>query len=166
MVPATDLFEGSGLEIDNGIVVDEYLETNIPGVYAAGDVARYYDVLYDKYRHIEHWDNAMTQGKHAAQNMMGKPESFVKVPYFFSDEFDLSWEFWGDTEGADEVIHRGDVAGGSFSTWWLKDGKLIAAFVKDRPDDEREIAPQWIRSRQAVPTQRLRNEEISLPAMA
>ncbi|MBI1297761.1 NAD(P)/FAD-dependent oxidoreductase [bacterium] len=161
--PATDLFRETGLEIDDGIVVNEYLETNIDDVYAAGDVTRYWDLLYDKYRHIEHWDNAAEQGKTAAQNMMGKAEAFVKVPYFFSDEFDLSWEFWGDTDGADEIIHRGDVSSGSFSTWWLKDGKLIAAFVMDRPNEERELAPQWIRSKEPIPTQRLRDASVSLP---
>jgi NADPH-dependent 2,4-dienoyl-CoA reductase/sulfur reductase-like enzyme len=132
------------LKLENGIVVNEYLETNLPGIYAAGDVTNYYDVIFGKQRRIEHWDNAFQQGKHAAAIMTGKREPFQKVPYFFSDIFDLSWEFWGDTEGAGQTIHRGNLESGSFSTWWLKDDRIVAAFVMNRPEEEREVAPKWI----------------------
>lgn len=97
-------------------------------------------------RRVEHWDNAYQQGQHAASVMLGKRTAFEHVPYFFSDVFDLSYEFWGDPQGADMVIHRGDVENGCFSVWWLQDAKLKAAFVMNRPDEEREMAPQWIES--------------------
>jgi NADPH-dependent 2,4-dienoyl-CoA reductase/sulfur reductase-like enzyme len=157
VVPSTKLFENTGLKLDKGIKVNEYLETNIPDVWAVGDVANYPDAIFGKRRHIEHWDNAVSQGKHAARNMTGAREPFVYVPYFFSDVFDLSYEFWGDTTEQDEVINRGDMEKGSFSTWWLKDGRLMAAFVLNRPEEERELAPKWIREQRQVDADLLRD---------
>ncbi len=147
VAPNVQLFKGSDLELDNGVVVNRFLETSIADVYAAGDIARYRDALYgDKLRRIEHWDNAMSQGEHAARAMLGMREEFIHVPYFFSDIFDLSYEYWGDAEDAATVVHRGDVDSGSFSTWWLnEEGALVAAFVMDRPDEERKLAPLWIK---------------------
>jgi NADPH-dependent 2,4-dienoyl-CoA reductase/sulfur reductase-like enzyme len=160
--PAVELFEQKGFDIDGGITVNEYLETSIPDLYAAGDVTNYRDLIFDKHRHIEHWDNAVAQGKHAAQVMAGQREPFIHVPYFFSDEFDISWEFWGDTTDADQVVHRGNMDEGSFSTWWLKEDRLVAAFVMDRPDEERDAAQQWIRERKTLSAEDLANEEIAL----
>lgn len=147
VTPAIDLFSGNGLRVDNGIEVNEYLETGVRGVYAAGDVANYRDVLFGKRRRVEHWDNAVEQGKHVARELTGERIPFVHVPYFFSDVFDLSYEFWGDTEGADDVCYRGDTDSGSFSAWWLKREVVVAAFVLGRPDEERDAAPEWIAER-------------------
>src|SRR5207253_1467085 len=81
--------------VADGVVVNEYLETAAPGIYAAGDVANYYDTLFEKRRRVEHWDNAVSQGQHCARTLMGDRAPFVHVPYFFSDVFDLSYELWG-----------------------------------------------------------------------
>jgi len=164
VIPNTELFEGTGLLLDNGVVVNEYLETNIPNVYAAGDIANYYDVLYETQRRIEHWDNAVEQGQHVARILTNRREPFVQVPYFFSDVFDLSWEFWGDPTGATSIIQRGDIDSGSFSIWWLWSGRLIAAFVMNRSEDEREVAPAWIRSQEQVPLELLENPDLALDA--
>lgn len=155
VVPETGVFENTGLKIENGIVVNEYLETGIPGIYAAGDVANYRDVLFGGYRRVEHWDNAVKQGQHAARVMTGSREPFESVPYFFSDDFDLSWEFWGDTAPADRAVVRGDFETNSFSVWWLERGRLVAAFVMNRPDEERELAPEWIRARREIAAEAL-----------
>lgn len=155
VVPATAALESSGLALDNGVVVNEYLETSAPNVYAAGDVANYHDRLFGKRRRVEHWDNAVEQGQHAAQVLLGEREPFVHVPYFFSDVFDLSYEFWGDTAEADQVVYRGDVGSSSFSAWWLKASRLVAAFVLNRPDEERELAPQWIQEARPFSAERL-----------
>jgi hypothetical protein len=110
-----------------------------------GDIARYEDSLYGgKRRRVEHWDNAKTQGQCAAQAMMGKHEEFFHAPYFFSDVFDLSYEFWGDSSNATDIIHRGNVEEGRFSTWWIQDGRIRAAFVMNRPKEERELAALWV----------------------
>ncbi len=157
VVPNDELARDAGIRVDNGVVVNEYLETSADGVLAAGDVANYRDVLFDKQRRIEHWDNAVEQGKHAARTLMGERAAFGHVPYFFSDLFDLSYEFWGDTEGADDVVHRGDVTTESFSAWWLRGGTLVAAFVMNRPGAERDAAPKWIEERREVPRELLRD---------
>jgi NADPH-dependent 2,4-dienoyl-CoA reductase/sulfur reductase-like enzyme len=146
VTPLIDIVEDSGLRINGGIITDEYLATSAENVYAAGDIACYCDVIYNKHRRIEHWDNAVAQGQCAMRTMMGHVKPFVHVPYFFSDVFDLSYEFWGDTGGADTIIHRGDTSTNSFSVWWLKDQTLLAAFVMNRPDEERKNAPEWIQN--------------------
>lgn len=146
--PVTEPLANSGIELMNGVVVNEYLETNQPDVYAAGDVASYYDVLFDKHRRAEHWDNAVSQGQHCARIILGERKPFIHVPYFFSDVFDLSYEFWGDPSSAEEIIERGDLSSSSFSVWWLRQGRLVAAFTMNRPDEEREAAPRLIQSKE------------------
>jgi len=153
--PVTDIFGGSDIDIADGVLVNEYLETNQPGIYAAGDVANYQDLLFGKRRRVEHWDNAVSQGQYCARILTGERAPFRHVPYFFSDVFDLSYEYWGDSSGADEVVHRGDVSTNSFSVWWLRQNRLLAAFTMNRADEEREAAPEWIETRQSVSGKKL-----------
>jgi NADPH-dependent 2,4-dienoyl-CoA reductase/sulfur reductase-like enzyme len=142
VLPVTQLADAAGLEVQNGILVNEFLETGSPAIYAAGDVTNYQDVLFRKRRHVEHWDNAVKQGQYLGRRLSGQPEAFQNIPYFFSDVFDLSYEFWGDTTGAERTEYRGDVHSSSFSAWWLKGTKVVAAFTMNRPDAEREGASQ------------------------
>jgi NADPH-dependent 2,4-dienoyl-CoA reductase/sulfur reductase-like enzyme len=158
----TELFAKSGLAIENGIVVNEYLETNHAGIFAAGDVANYVDKIFDKRRRVEHWDNAVSQGQHWAGIIGGERRPFLHVPYFFSDVFDLSYELWGDSEGATQTIARGDLSSSSFSIWWLKRDRLIAAFVMNRPDEERQVAPEWIKSKRTISVNRLKDQNRSI----
>lgn len=144
VAPVTDIAEAAGLRVDNGILVNEFLETSASDVYAAGDVARYQDVLTGKQRRLEHWDNAVKQGQYLARRLRGETEPFKNIPYFFSDVFDLSYEFWGNTEGAERTEYRGDVNSPSFSAWWFKGERVVAAFVMNRPDAEREAASQLL----------------------
>jgi len=155
VTPVTTLLEHSGLQIDNGMVVNEFLETNVAGIYAAGDVANYPDAIFGKRRRVEHWDNAVSQGQHWAHVVTGDRQPFVHVPYFFSDVFDLSYELWGDSAGATEVVIRGDAHTRSFSAWWLQGSRVIAAFVMNRPDEERQLAPEWIKTRYEIARKRL-----------
>jgi NADPH-dependent 2,4-dienoyl-CoA reductase/sulfur reductase-like enzyme len=161
-VPVTELLEKTGVAMSDGIVVNEYLETNSAGVYAAGDVANYPDALFRKRRRVEHWDNAVSQGQHWARVVLGERKPFVHVPYFFSDIFDLSYELWGDAAGANNIVVRGDSNSSSFSVWWLRDNRVGAAFVMNRPDDERQTAAEWIKSSQLVSTERLSDENRSI----
>lgn len=142
VTPITEIVAGSGLKVENGIVVNEFLETGTADVYAAGDAANYRDVLFGKQRRVEHWDNAVKQGQYLAHRLAGEAKPFENIPYFFSDIFDLSYEFWGDTEGAERTEYRGDVNSPSFSAWWLKGNKVVAAFAMNRADAEREQASQ------------------------
>jgi NADPH-dependent 2,4-dienoyl-CoA reductase/sulfur reductase-like enzyme len=164
--PVTELLTISGIEVTDGVMVNEYLETSAPGIFAAGDVANYKDVLFEKRRRVEHWDNAVSQGQHCARALMGKREPFKHVPYFFSDVFDLSYEFWGDPSGANDVIHRGDLSSNSFSVWWLRQKVVVAAFVMNRPDDERDVAPKWIESKQRASNEKLANASSPILAAA
>jgi NADPH-dependent 2,4-dienoyl-CoA reductase/sulfur reductase-like enzyme len=158
--PATDVFRHSGLDVSDGVVVDEFLETAHPGIYAAGDIANYEDTIFGKRRRVEHWDNAVSQGQHCARALMGDRVAFKHVPYFFSDVFDLSYELWGDPSVADESVERGDLSSGkSFSVWWLAKGRVVAAFVMNRPDEEREVAPKWIEAQRDVNPGRLGKAE-------
>lgn len=160
--PGVEMLADSGLKTDNGVVVNEYLEASEPDIYAAGDVANYWDVLFNKRRRVEHWDNAVSQGQHCARVLMGERAPFRHVPYFFSDVFDLSYEYWGDASEADRVVHRGDTSTNSFSAWWLKKNVIVAAFAMNRPDEERELAPKWIESKQKVSAEKLANPSQSM----
>ena len=154
VTPTTGTFEHD-LRLDNGIVVNEFLETGTAGIYGAGDVANYPDPIFGKRRRVEHWDNAVSQGQHWARVVTGDRQAFVHVPHFFSDVFDLSYELWGDSDGANEVVIRGDAHTSSFSAWWLKDSRVVAAFVMNRPDEERQLAPEWIQGKHQIPADRL-----------
>lgn len=160
-VPVTETLEKTGIAIDDGIVVNEYLEANA-GMYAAGDVANYPDAIFKKRRRVEHWDNAVSQGQHWARVVRGDRQPFVHVPYFFSDVFDLSYELWGDTVGAGEIVVRGESNSPSFSVWWLKERRVVAAFVMNRGDEERQVAPEWIKSRRTVSADRLADKNKSI----
>ena len=121
-------------------------------------MANYADKIFDKRRRVEHWDNAVSQGQHWARVIGGDRQPFLHVPYFFSDVFDLSYELWGDSEGATQIITRGEPSNSGFSTWWLKQNCLIAAFVMNRPGEERQSAPEWIKSKQNVSADRLKDK--------
>lgn len=157
--PETEMLASSGFKIENGVVVNEYLETGHADIWAAGDVANYSDILFQKRRRVEHWDNAVSQGQYCARALMGERTPFKHVPYFFSDVFDLSYEYWGDSSSADQIVHRGDFSKKSFSTWWLREQTVVAAFTMNRPDEEREVAPKWIESRHKVQADALKGLE-------
>jgi len=163
VLPVTEMLANSGVDIGDGVMVNEYLETSRPDIFAAGDVANYQDVLFGKRRRVEHWDNAVSQGQYCARALMGERAPFKHVPYFFSDVFDLSYEYWGDSSGADQVAHRGDLASKSFSVWWLRQKRLVAAFTMNRPDEERDLAPRWIEARQTLSASKLEEVSRTLP---
>jgi NADPH-dependent 2,4-dienoyl-CoA reductase/sulfur reductase-like enzyme len=164
--PATEMLANSGLQVADGLMVNEYLEASLPDVCGGGDAANYQDVLFAKRRRVEHWDNAVSQGQYLGRALMGERIPFKHVPYFFSDVFDLSYEYWGDASVAEEVVHRGDVSSNSFSVWWLREGRVVGAFTMNRPDEEREAAPKWIESRQVVSRSRLQDAAQPLLAAA
>lgn len=156
VLPVTAPLAESGLQLGDGVLVNEHLETAIPGIYAAGDIANYQDPLFAKRRRVEHWDNAVSQGQHCARALTGDRAVFEHVPYFFSDVFDLSYEFWGDPANADQIVERGHLSTTSFSVWWLSQGRLVAAFTLNRSDEEREAAQRWIAARHRISAEKLK----------
>ncbi len=144
VAPSMELFRQTVLNTDDGIQVNKFLETNVPDVWAAGDIANYPDQIFHRQMRMEHWDNAVEQGRVAMRNMMGIIQPFIHVPYFFSDVFDLSYEFWGNADGYDQVVYRGTMNRKQISVWWLKKQILCGALLMNRPVEERVLAPRWI----------------------
>jgi len=124
--PRDELAQYAGLTLDNGIVVDEFLRTSAPDVFAAGDVASAWNPMYNRHIRMEHWANALNQGQTAARNMLGQGTAYAKLPYFYSDQFDLGMEYNGYASEWDRVVLRGDAAGREFLAFWLKDGRVLA----------------------------------------
>ena len=134
--------------MEHGIVVDEFLQTNQPGIYAAGDVARFYSPIYERHIRVEHWDVAQQHGEVAGRNMAreaagkgAERQPFDQPPYFFSDLFDLSMEYLGHNQGWDDVVARGDPAGCADRGLYLKEGRLIAALFINRNADVEPSRP-------------------------
>ena len=127
VVPRAELAEAAGLAVDNGVVVDEHLATNAPGVFAAGDVANAFHPHYGCRIRLEHWSAALNQGPVAARSMLGHDVVYDRTPYFFSDQYDLGMEYRGWAPDFDQVVLRGHPAGGAFLSFWLRDGRVAAA---------------------------------------
>jgi 3-phenylpropionate/trans-cinnamate dioxygenase ferredoxin reductase component len=126
--PATELAEAAGLEVDNGVLVDQGLRTADPDVFAAGDVANAFNPLFGERLRVEHWANALNGGVAAAKSMLGEDVVYDRVPYFFSDQYDLGMEYSGYApSGAyDRVVFRGSKAGREFVAFWLSDRRVLA----------------------------------------
>jgi 3-phenylpropionate/trans-cinnamate dioxygenase ferredoxin reductase subunit len=138
VAPRDELAKAAGLTLENGIVVDEFLQTSAPDIFAAGDVAATWNTRYDKRIRVEHWANALGQGPVAARNMLGRHMAYEKLPYFYSDQYDLGMEYNGYADGGDRLVVRGDLAGREFLAFWLKDGRVLAgmnANIWDQGDD-------------------------------
>ncbi len=127
-VPATTLARTAGLRTRNGIVVDQFLRTSELDIYAAGDVANAYHPSLDRHLRVEHWDNAIQQGVVAARNMVGQGVPYDRLPYFYSDQYELGMEYLGHVgpDGYDQVVLRGRPAEGTFTALWLLEGRVLA----------------------------------------
>ena len=154
VAPATDWLDGSGLEIRDGVVCDANLNAlavegaAVPGVFAAGDVARWPNGLFGEEMRVEHWTNAAEQGAHAATNLVHfavgeEPEPYAPLPFFWSDQFEHRIQFLGRASADDEVqVVAGSVADGKFLTLFGRDGRLHGALGVN--------APRWV-----MPTRKL-----------
>jgi 3-phenylpropionate/trans-cinnamate dioxygenase ferredoxin reductase subunit len=138
-VPDVRLARTAGLEIGErgGVLVDSRLQTAVPGIYAAGDIAEYESVVHGGERlRVEHWDVAFNQGKTAALNMLDRDQPHDVVPYFFSDLSDwASLEYVGPASEWDQEVVRGSVDAGEFTIFYLRDGRVAAALTVGRSDD-------------------------------
>lgn len=131
-VPSVELAEQAGLAVERGVLVDETLRTSDPSIYAIGDIANHQHPRLGRRIRVEHWDTAIEQGKVAAHNLLGDDEPYERLPYFFTDQYDLGMEYVGSVgpEGYDRVDIEGDtdvVNGGAFRAWWVSGGKVVAA---------------------------------------
>jgi 3-phenylpropionate/trans-cinnamate dioxygenase ferredoxin reductase component len=126
VAPRVDLVKDI-VRIDNGVVVDERLQSSVEGIFACGDIANAAHPVFGRHVRVEHWANALEQGPAAARSMLGQDVSYDKVPYFFSDQYDVGMEYAGlHDPGSDEVVIRGDVGSREFIAFWLRGDTLVA----------------------------------------
>ncbi|WP_088320022.1 NAD(P)/FAD-dependent oxidoreductase [Kineosporia sp. R_H_3] len=128
IAPNVGLAQDAGLDVDNGVTVDEHLRSSDPDVFAAGDVANALHPVLGKHIRVEHWANARHQPRTAARAMLGRDEAYDRIPYFFTDQYDLGMEYTGYVEpgGYDEVVFRGDRESGEFVAFWVGGGRVLA----------------------------------------
>jgi 3-phenylpropionate/trans-cinnamate dioxygenase ferredoxin reductase subunit len=173
--PNTELVaDGSGIAVKDGIVTDEFLQTTVDGVFAAGDVANARHPLLGQLR-VEHWANALHQGPAAARNMLGGADAgdrvldhavaYDRIPYFYSDQYDVGMEYSGHATNWDEVVFRGDVAGRRFIAFWLKDQRILAGMNVNVWDVTDQIQA-LIRSHLRVDRDRLADADTPLTELA
>jgi 3-phenylpropionate/trans-cinnamate dioxygenase ferredoxin reductase component len=163
--PRVQLAIKAGLYVDDGIVVDEHLQTSMPRVFAAGDVAMAHYPFYGRLIRVEHWANALHQGPVAARNMLGQRESYDRVPYFFSDQYDVGMEYAGFAPTWDRVVFRGDPASREFIAFWLVQDRIVAGMNVGVWDVTDEIQ-RLIRRRVPVDERRLADPHVALAALA
>jgi 3-phenylpropionate/trans-cinnamate dioxygenase ferredoxin reductase subunit len=163
VTPRTALAEGV-LDVDDGILVDASLRASADGVYAAGDVANHDHPLLGRRVRVEHWANALEQGPIAARAMLGRDVVYDRVPYFFSDQYDVGMEYAGLSEPGDEVVLRGEPATREFIAFWLRDGRVTAG-MNVNVWDVNEHIQALVRSGATVDRARLADPDAPLEAL-
>jgi 3-phenylpropionate/trans-cinnamate dioxygenase ferredoxin reductase component len=159
--PRTGLAAEAGLTVDNGILVDEHLRTSAPGVFAAGDVANARHPFYGEAIRVEHWANALHQGPAAARAMLGQADAYDRLPYFFSDQYDVGMEYAGFAREWDRVVFRGDPAAREFIAFWLV-GQHVVAGMNVNMWDVTDTIQSLIRERAPVDDRRLADPDVPL----
>lgn len=161
--PNTGLAASAGLELDNGVKVDAHLRSSHPDIHAAGDVANAYHPLIGRHIRVEHWANARFQSQAAARAMLGQDVSYDRIPYFFTDQYELGMEYTGYVEpgGYDRVAFRGDTEGGEYIAFWLSEGRVLAGMNVNVWDVTKQVEG-LIRLGEPVDVDRLTDPETPL----
>ena len=144
--PVVDFLEGSGIELDNGIVVTQRFETNVPEVYAAGDVANFFDPLLQRRRRIEHWSNANYQGTEVGKVLAGAGGGYDTIATFFTEIFDITIRVFGDARRDAQVITHGSLAEGMYALYGDENEEVIGALSVGQPEEIEELLKQQIAS--------------------
>jgi 3-phenylpropionate/trans-cinnamate dioxygenase ferredoxin reductase component len=163
VLPNTALAEVAGLEVDNGVLCDQALRTSDPDVYAAGDIAHWFNPLLGQRVRVEHWANAHDGGLTAGRSMLGQDVVYDVVPFFFSDQYDTGMEYAGYVPRGVEatVVTRGDVAGREFMAFWL-DGERVLAGMHMNVWDTIDTVQDHIRAARRVDLGRLADADVPL----
>jgi 3-phenylpropionate/trans-cinnamate dioxygenase ferredoxin reductase component len=164
IAPNVEVLAGSGVAVDNGVLVDGACRTSVAGVFAAGDVANHLHPLFGRVR-VEHYNNAEKQGAYVARSMLGRASEFDYLHSFWSDQYDDKLEYVGHAAEWEEFVTRGDVPGRRFLGFFLRDGRVLAAVGLNRggdpelePDSELAAAARLIVSGATVPADALADE--------
>jgi 3-phenylpropionate/trans-cinnamate dioxygenase ferredoxin reductase subunit len=165
VIPDVGLAAAAGLDVDNGVVADHALRASAPDVFVAGDMASAFHPLYGRYVRVEPWANALNQGPAAARSMLGKDVSYERVPYFYTDQYDLGMEYSGLGGPGDTVVTRGAPEDGAFIAFWVDDGRVTAGMNVNVWDVAGPIQ-DLIRSRRQVQTARLTDPDTPLELLA
>ena len=163
IVPNVELAREAGLPVDNGVIVNEQLQSSHPDIYAAGDVANYFDPLFGKRRRVEHWGHAEYCGQLAGQNMAGARNTYDLVTYVWSDLFDLHLEFAGDESEHDRILVRGRVQDKSFTVLYLKQHVLTAYFAINVSAKELPLLQRLIREKTALAGKEAQLQDLAVP---
>jgi 3-phenylpropionate/trans-cinnamate dioxygenase ferredoxin reductase subunit len=163
ILPQDALARSAGLDVGNGITVDAHLRTSDPDIYAAGDVADAYHPRLRRHVRVEHWANARRQGVVAAKSMLGQDVEYDRLPYFFSDQYDLGMEYTGyvEPDGYDRVVFRGDRTADAFMAFWLADGAVLAGMSVNTWDMTEAVEAVVLSGRQ-VDADRLADPDVPL----
>ena len=148
VAPWVDWLEPSGLALDDGVVVNERFETGPDGVWAVGDVARFYDPVFGKYRRIEHWSHANYSGTKVGELMAGKDGAYDVVSTFFSEVFGFTFRLLGDVDDVDGIVYRGSLEERDAIVFYLLEGRLVGALIVGQ-DEETENRLKELLARQA-----------------
>jgi 3-phenylpropionate/trans-cinnamate dioxygenase ferredoxin reductase subunit len=161
--PNVGLAEMAGLAVDNGVVVDQTLRSSDPHIYAAGDIANAFHPLYGTHLRVEHWATALHSGPAAARSMLGVGVVYDRLPYFYTDQYDLGMEYTGHAPpgGYDTVVVRGDLAKREFIAFWTAGGRVVAGMNVNVWDVTSDIE-NLIRSRMPVDLARLADPDVVL----
>jgi 3-phenylpropionate/trans-cinnamate dioxygenase ferredoxin reductase subunit len=165
--PNVAVAKRAGLAVDNGIVVDQTLRSSDPRIYAAGDVANAYHPLYGTHVRVEHWATALHSGPAAARSMLGSDVGYDRLPYFYTDQYDLGMEYTGHAPAGwyDTVVVRGDLAKREFMAFWTHAGRVVAGMNVNIWDVTSRIQ-DLIRGAEPVDLARLADPEIALDDLA
>jgi 3-phenylpropionate/trans-cinnamate dioxygenase ferredoxin reductase subunit len=163
--PVTELVAGTPVRVDNGIVVDDQSRTNVPGIFAAGDVANHYHPVCGRQMRVEHWQNGVKQGAAAARSMLGRGQSYDEVHWFWSDQFDANIQYAGFHAAWDRVVVRGSLASRKFLAFYLTGGRVESVVAINQGRDMRRTFP-IIKARVAVDPARLEDPNVDLRTLA
>ena len=166
VTPRVELAAAAGLAVDNGVLVNERLESSDSRVFAAGDVANAWHPFYETHLRVEHWANALNQPRTAALAMLGKEASYDRLPYFFSDQYEVGMEYTGYATGSDRVVLRGDVAAREFIAFWVDEERRVLAGMNVGVWDVTDPIQALIRSRKPIDTAVLADPGVALETLS
>jgi 3-phenylpropionate/trans-cinnamate dioxygenase ferredoxin reductase subunit len=162
--PVADFLDGSGIEVDDGVVVDEHCRASVAGVFAAGDVANHYHPIFERRIRTEHWNNAKAQGRVAALNMMGRTTPYDEIHWFWSDQYEHTIQYAGYHREWDDLVIRGRLESRSFAAFYMLRGRVQAVVSVDRPADVQD-AMGIIRAGGRADPAKLRDEAVPLASL-